>query len=1642
MAGALAEPVEIDKGKEFQGLNKHWFEFSHIASPDKTEAVRQYLEDLCAEITALEDVNISKVSVIVSDDEDPNAFVVDDNLDHAIIAVTKGLIDYVDSEDELFGVLGHEIGHVVIHQEYGEGRNSRPEEIGADGFAAYCAIETGRNWKAIQRFFKKLSGMEKKHHDRLTSTERAKHEIMDVHSTARDRVQHVQTAVGIIAVKKQREIPEPEERVIPESVIEQSKEIKHTSYVDLLLEHHGFADMNAQEQLEFLCDLDRQHYGWVFIPKDKREDESAQKDIMLEREAREARREDFSKYVMSALDRFHAEKAGEFNAQDRELLERVVDVAGFYPETLPYGDEPSEGQLSNLRVYKRVNELLGGDKDAWLPLGSQMVPLYEKATALIRSDSQDAAIAAAQALKEELSAHWSLGFSPATMESSIGDKHLLLHVAYLYRKIGFPHFSGEVKDGEPLPWAQHVEWAKEDESGVIAEMLWRMGVNKDQDLWAAIPPTKLEELSKQWNFTQPGGELKSYAMSEFNTGERNKDGSRTIAMVARKATKAFNEFAREEVKRYRANLALDVPKFEAGTLATLLPEFVLEHEALLSAPVKSRDGSEHFMLPDFDADPAIHRGRTQALLDRMVACLEAGNEDDREAVRGFFLDKNQYGNVPVACLSWIVRNWQGSYGLDNPLTQFVEEDRFGLFTPMEQAEILFHTSRYTVGTGHYDHQKRRGDFDLGHWRGVFGYEQPQSFSDVVKVAHELDILANPTKGKGWNDVTPRDEGIKGRTREKAGIFVAEFGAYLDQAKPDLLTPDFAHIVAFYLDTQRPSMSGYLGDSTRPSIQALILGDHGDARNVPFYASVSDLTSDELIDLYLFFDHEGLFPNLQYKADFGEKVFAEIAAVADIQEQARLLEKLIFTSERSPEKSLQERPLSDFTVTARAIEAWANAMAHIHGIDDGSPIYREAMAPLVQRIKENVPERDRRDVYRALADEVIAQRDLSRDMAECLKLDRKTFEIADAPVRGVEKVLEYMRKNKENRGDALDFFMSLEDDQSIEEVSDKFIAWLDEDLTWRKAPFAVEMGIVTFGELNTSDEEAIALLNSPEVNKHLKDKVEGTTRELHRFFWSRNLDVRTIFVNYLLLTPDELAEDPDAAHAGALELTLNKLFSEEVSDPEEQLRNEWSREFLQVYLENSHEAERSLIMSALISSAQTDRAIGQSQSFGERLSNMLGMLGPAYYKLGQAIHSHPKTPEDIRDPLARLKSMGEKPTRWNYFDRIDRAVPTAMRTQFAWVGDIVGKASFFTTGFVEMRDGNEFMLGLLGENAAAEAMHGFNRIEACAHTMAARNPEFARISQTLIAMISQARDLVEVETDLNLGAKQSMVMQEQYEGLIVEADGHSFRYDPKVWRYYGDEFKLMNIAPGVHFDELPEATPDEVAYKKARAKADSTVELMHMAGGKRFDNDRHERQSRQEGDVVGLFDPGGMLLEEPTSKDKKLLVGALKAILPSITNGGSKADSAASALTDYLIEIEERTGSCPDYLMQVQKALLAQNGFHRKLMAQDFKDILAALIKGNHIDPEIRNPLAFQMAGIGMVNGALAALTKKPAVKISKPDHVNVFQPVYVPSDQINMMDYGVNTGKSSTNDRFPTCPEGESWPILCRHAASERLVYQ
>ena len=112
------------------------------------------------------DFNANPVTFVLSDEDTPNAFFCDifdpekaprpsdyetpryvrNPLETPVIAVTSGLIDMVDSIDELDYVLGHELTHMLMRG-YGIEHNSKGEEEIADLHAVDLVYDAGSDPK-------------------------------------------------------------------------------------------------------------------------------------------------------------------------------------------------------------------------------------------------------------------------------------------------------------------------------------------------------------------------------------------------------------------------------------------------------------------------------------------------------------------------------------------------------------------------------------------------------------------------------------------------------------------------------------------------------------------------------------------------------------------------------------------------------------------------------------------------------------------------------------------------------------------------------------------------------------------------------------------------------------------------------------------------------------------------------------------------------------------------------------------------------------------------------------------------------------------------------------------------------------------------------------------------------------------------------------------------------------------------------------------------------------------------------------------------------------------------------------------------------------------------------------------------------
>ena len=404
-------------------------------------------------------------------------------------------------------------------------------------------------------------------------------------------------------------------------------------------------------------------------------------------------------------------------------------------------------------------------------------------------------------------------------------------------------------------------------------------------------------------------------------------------------------------------------------------------------------------------------------------------------------------------------------------------------------------------------------------------------------------------------------------------------------------------------------------------------------------------------------------------------------------------------------------------------------------------------------------------------------------------------------------------------------------------------------------------------------------------------------------------------------------------------------------PKEERRQKLARVFIETYLEASSELERPLLVAAFMAAAEQSQG---TQSFGERLACLLEILGPAYIKLGQAGHSLPSTPEDIKEPLGRLKGRALPLKRWEVIERIDAATPPEILSRIKRIGPTRGSASFNVSTQIQFEvDGatDSAVISLLREQAKADALRGYTKLERCAEKLAESDPAFKKISPLLIKLIERARSLTLIETDPATGANQELHARKQYDDVRVTVGETLYKFCTAKWLTHFAEGRISKEVLGPHFNELEADSPSGALEKKKVAKAYLLTEFRNLLSGDRFDCDRHGYQLRVDGEQIGLFDHGGLALSSPTVSDKRKLAKVLTKVreLGSFSHFNDELQVA--------IESEQSGDSdSSNYLTHVQRGVLALSDFLEQLEPKDYRDIFEGLATNGDIDPIFRQAL--------------------------------------------------------------------------------------
>lgn len=646
------------------------------------------------------------------------------------------------------------------------------------------------------------------------------------------------------------------------------------------------------------------------------------------------------------------------------------------------------------------------------------------------------------------------------------------------------------------------------------------------------------------------------------------------------------------------------------------------------------------------------------------------------------------------------------------------------------------------------------------------------------------------------------------------------------------------------------------------------------------------------------DSFGLFPKDQ-------KLRFEILTtlIKKIEKEPQSRKRLEYAESLLLSRRIQEPKLRE-----RVMNLWVESIFQTYGFDQGERKYKDIILGLAHKIRAQLNFTDAESVIAKLADRVEAQRELSAELGAIVK-DVRQGERENSQILGTltESTLNLVRRDEESRIAILQLLTSSGDKGSIENIVELFR---------KQASLA--------------------------VSKEMMQKYRTDAKLMYDNFWAAPMAARAIILDELLFPQGQKSNDE---FEKSFEYVLNKLFAGEKYSFE-------ARQILKDYVEIIPDYQRTLLISSMMVAAQ--RSIHDEENLmpiGEKLALVLELMGPAETKLGQATHSHPSVPDDIRDGMNRLKQSSDVPRRWNLFNLFDESVPESKRKDLR-VKKVLGAASYYVVFEVENKQGGREVFAVLRRNALERAKNGFDLLIQLAEKRSKNDPVY----QTLISLIDQARFMADIETDSRIGAEQAKKAASLYDGVTVQVGSRSFKFSTATVTDSGKNYRRMKKAEGVHFNDLPESTAEEREFKSDLARAYLSLELQFILAGGEFDHDRHGAQMKVNGNEVVLFDHGAMALNPPTEQERKQMAEVVFESLKANQDGGNLAEE----IFKHIRRIHEQTGEIPRYLVTIQKGLLALQDFARHVPKDEFASILKAAAEPG-IHPDIQEVLMRKVA---------------------------------------------------------------------------------
>jgi len=477
------------------------------------------------------------------------------------------------------------------------------------------------------------------------------------------------------------------------------------------------------------------------------------------------------------------------------------------------------------------------------------------------------------------------------------------------------------------------------------------------------------------------------------------------------------------------------------------------------------------------------------------------------------------------------------------------------------------------------------------------------------------------------------------------------------------------------------------------------------------------------------------------------------------------------------------------------------------------------------------------------------------------------------------------------------------------------------------------------------------------------------------FWDRKLEERAVVINYLLIPPNKMIDEKlcKQAYNEAFDYVVKKLLPEagDVKSDEH-----LALSFLTSYLESADEFARGYLLAAMLVASNESGQPGVKHSVGKKLGILCEHMGPAYVKLAQAIHSHPSTPEKIRQDLDHVKGRANPPHRWQLWRMVIDVLPNEDKNKILKLGSLLGSASYNLAIEVQLLNGRHIVLSLLRENAAKDAAKGFNHLKAASNACA--HERVVPVRNTIIAMINEADLLSVCEMNHEMSSRQFAIAETMNRHQIKVDGTYTVNIFPTRLFKSGNGYRFIELIHGIEFNDLPATTPHEKEIRKAVAKSILITEFIHILGDGYFDCDRHGNQLRirvdEQNKVInaGMYDFGEMSLAKPTDEEVRQFADVIKDLPKAARKDNTTFGFVFDQLMSEHISVAMKNGEPISYLMRVRKGILALQDFQKHLNQQEMIDVLIHVTQSRDIHPVINDALSNCNKLLKLANAAYVA----------------------------------------------------------------------